>query len=53
MVCPGVEQAITSDKLSDKLSWSYINAGEIFRELAKAANMDLNEFGALQKLTQQ
>ena len=43
---PGSGTSTTSDKLSDKLSWSYINAGEIFRELAKAANMDLNEFGA-------
>ena len=43
---PGSGTSTASTKLRTSLNWSYVNAGQIFRMLAKEANMTLNEFGA-------
>tara|TARA_B100001250_G_scaffold394744_1_gene398991 strand:+ start:4868 stop:5410 length:543 start_codon:yes stop_codon:yes gene_type:complete len=43
---PGSGTSTASSKLRTRLNWSYVNAGQIFRVLAKEANMTLNEFGA-------
>jgi predicted cytidylate kinase len=43
---PGSGTSTASTKLRTRLNWSYVNAGQIFRVLAKEANMTLNEFGA-------
>ncbi|MEE3234124.1 MAG: cytidylate kinase family protein [Candidatus Latescibacterota bacterium] len=42
---PGSGTSTASSKLRTRLNWSYVNAGQIFRVLAKEANMTLNEFG--------
>jgi len=43
---PGSGTSTASTKLRTRLNWSYVNAGQIFRMLAKEADMTLNEFGA-------
>ena len=43
---PGSGTSTASIKLRTRLNWSYVNAGQIFRMLAKEADMTLNEFGA-------
>ena len=43
---PGSGTSTASSKLRTRLNWSYVNAGQIFRVLAKEANLTLNEFGA-------
>ncbi len=43
---PGSGTSTASTKLRTRLNWSYDNAGQIIRVLAKEANMTLNEFGA-------
>ena len=42
---PGSGTSTACDKLCAELGWSYINAGQIFRQLATESRMSLAEFG--------
>ncbi len=42
---PGSGTSTAGALLRDHLGWSYVNAGQIFRELAREAGLSLAEFG--------
>ena len=42
---PGSGTSTACALLRDKLGWSYVNAGQIFRDLAREAGLSLADFG--------